>query len=60
VAAPHKMLDPDAGPLIAVRLSIITRKTLGGLETDLDGRVLQDGGEPLGGLYAAGRAAAKA
>ncbi|HZI91768.1 MAG TPA: FAD-binding dehydrogenase [Thermoleophilaceae bacterium] len=54
VAAPHKLLDPDAGPLIAVRLSIITRKTLGGLETDLDGRVLQDGGEPLGGVYAAG------
>ena len=41
VAAPHKLLDPDAGPLIAVRLSILTRKTLGGLETDLDGRVLQ-------------------
>ena len=40
-----------------MRLSIITRKTLGGLETDLDGRVLQDGGEPLGGLYAAGEVA---
>ena len=57
VAAPHKLLDPEAGPLIAVRLSIITRKTLGGLETDLDGRVLQPGGEPLGGLYAAGEVA---
>jgi predicted oxidoreductase len=56
VAAPHKLLDPEAGPLIAVRLSIITRKTLGGLETDLDGRLLQPGGEPLPGVYAAGEA----
>ena len=39
VASPHKLLDPKAGPLIAVRLNILTRKTLGGLETDLDGRV---------------------
>jgi hypothetical protein len=57
VAAPHRLLDPGAGPLIAVRLSILTRKTLGGLETDLDGRVLTDGGEPLPGLFAAGEAA---
>jgi len=57
IAAPHKLLDPEAGPLIAVRLSIITRKTLGGLETDLDGRVLHHGGEPLGGVYAAGEVA---
>jgi predicted oxidoreductase len=57
VAAPHKLLDPEAGPLIAVRLSIITRKTLGGLETDLDARVLQPGGAPLGGLFAAGEVA---
>jgi predicted oxidoreductase len=54
VASPHKLLDPKAGPLIAVRLNILTRKTLGGLETDLDGRVLQPGGEPLPGVYAAG------
>ena len=54
VAAPHRILDPEAGPLIAVRLSIITRKTLGGLETDLSGRVLQPSGEPLPGVYAAG------
>ncbi|GAB3247607.1 FAD-binding dehydrogenase [Arthrobacter pigmenti] len=54
VATPHRLLDPKAGPLIAVRLNILTRKTLGGLETDLDGRVLQFGGEPLPGLYAAG------
>jgi predicted oxidoreductase len=54
VATPHKLLDPKAGPLIAVRLNILTRKTLGGLETDLEGRCLTAGGEPLPGLYAAG------
>jgi predicted oxidoreductase len=54
VAVPHRILDPATGPLIAVRLWILTRKTLGGLETDLDGRVLRDGGEPLPGLFAAG------
>jgi predicted oxidoreductase len=57
VAAPHRLLDPDAGPLIAVRLNLLTRKTLGGLETDLSGRVLQAGGEPFPGLYAAGEVA---
>ncbi|NSC20836.1 FAD-binding dehydrogenase [Streptomyces albus subsp. chlorinus] len=57
VAAPHRLLDPAAGPLIAVRLSILTRKTLGGLETDLSSRVLTDSGEPLPGVYAAGEAA---
>ncbi|WP_030688832.1 FAD-binding dehydrogenase [Streptomyces sp. NRRL B-1347] len=56
-AAPHRLLDPQAGPLIAVRLNILTRKTLGGLETDLSSRVLQEGGEPLPGVYAAGEAA---
>ena len=54
VASPHKMLDPKAGPLIAVRLHILTRKTLGGLETDLSGRVLTTSGDPLPGVYAAG------
>ncbi len=54
VAAPHRILDPAAGPLIAVRLNILTRKSLGGLETDLAGRVLTSTGEPLPGLYAAG------
>ncbi|MGH3931347.1 MAG: FAD-binding dehydrogenase, partial [Pseudonocardiaceae bacterium] len=54
---PHRLLDPAAGPLIAVRLSILTRKTLGGLETDLAGRVLQINGQPLPGVYAAGEAA---
>ena len=56
-AKPHRILDPAAGPLIAVRLSILTRKTLGGLETDLQGRVLGNDGQPLGGLFAAGEAA---
>ncbi len=56
-AAPHKILDPAAGPLIAVRLNIVTRKTLGGLQTDLSGRVLTGGGSPLPGLYAAGEIA---
>ena len=57
VAKPHKILDPAAGPLIAVKLSILTRKTLGGLETDLSSRVLQPGGAPLAGVYAAGEVA---
>jgi uncharacterized protein len=57
VAKPHRLLDPTAGPLIAVRLSILTRKTLGGLETDLDGRVLRADGTPLPGVYAAGEVA---
>jgi len=56
-APPHKLLDPAAGPLIAVRLRILTRKTLGGLETDLSGRVLGTGGQPVPGLYAAGEVA---
>ena len=57
VAQPHRILDPAAGPLVAVRLSIITRKTLGGLETDLSARVLRPGGEVFQGLYAAGEIA---
>jgi hypothetical protein len=57
VAAPHRLLDPDAGPLIAVRLNLITRKSLGGLETDLSARVLRPGGEVFPGLYAAGEVA---
>jgi predicted oxidoreductase len=56
-ATPHRLLDPKAGPLIAVRLNILTRKSLGGLETDLDSRVLTADGNPLPGLYAAGEAA---
>lgn len=53
----HKLLDPGAGPLIAVKLHILTRKTLGGLETNLDAQVLNDVGQPIAGLYAAGEAA---
>ncbi|MEU6876659.1 FAD-binding dehydrogenase [Streptomyces sp. NPDC046712] len=56
-ASPHRILDPKAGPLIAVRLNILTRKSLGGLETDLSSRVLTEGGEVLEGVYAAGEAA---
>ncbi|MFD0370899.1 FAD-binding dehydrogenase [Streptomyces sp. NPDC127114] len=56
-AAPHRILDPKAGPLIAVRLSILTRKSLGGLQTDLSSRVLTASGDPLPGVYAAGEAA---
>jgi len=69
-AAPHKILDPKAGPLIAVRLNILTRKTLGGLQTDLSGRVLSrdragrasaatgpGGTSPVPGLFAAGEVA---
>ncbi|GAA3021357.1 hypothetical protein GCM10020229_35720 [Kitasatospora albolonga] len=56
-ATPHRLLDPKAGPLIAVRLNILTRKSLGGLETDLDSRVLRADGSPLEGVYAAGEAA---
>ncbi|MEV8414046.1 FAD-binding dehydrogenase [Streptomyces niveus] len=55
--APHRILDPKAGPLIAVRLHILTRKSLGGLQTDLSSRVLRADGTPLAGVYAAGEAA---
>lgn len=57
VAPLHKILDKSAGPLIAVRLNILTRKSLGGLETDLTGKVLRPDGTPFPGLYAAGEAA---
>jgi predicted oxidoreductase len=57
VAPPHRILDPKAGPLIAVRLNILTRKSLGGLQTDLDSRVLRTDGTPLPGVYAAGEVA---
>ncbi|MYR27981.1 MULTISPECIES: FAD-binding dehydrogenase [unclassified Streptomyces] len=56
-AAPHRVLDPAAGPLVAVKLHILTRKSLGGLETDLSSRVLTEAGDPLPGVYAAGEAA---
>ncbi len=57
VARPHRLLDPRSGPLIAVRLWILTRKTLGGLETDLSARALGGSGEPIRGLFAAGEVA---
>ncbi|TWT13212.1 FAD-binding dehydrogenase [Planomicrobium sp. CPCC 101079] len=57
VAPPHKLLDPKKRPLIAVRLNIVSRKTLGGLQTDLSARVLNEAGEPIQGLYAAGEVA---
>jgi predicted oxidoreductase len=56
-AAPHKLLDRKHGPLIAVRLRVLTRKTLGGIETDLSGRCLRSDGSALPGLYAAGEVA---
>jgi uncharacterized protein len=56
-APPHRILDPAHGPLVAVRLNVLTRKTLGGLQTDLASRVLRADGTPLPGLYAAGEVA---
>ncbi|GHE57663.1 FAD-binding dehydrogenase [Streptomyces spiralis] len=57
VAVPHRILDPAAGPLIGVKLHILTRKTLGGIQTDLDSRALGADGQPIDGLYAAGEVA---
>ncbi|MER8115089.1 FAD-binding dehydrogenase [Streptomyces sp. NPDC094031] len=57
VAAPHRLLDPAAGPLIGVRMRVLTRKTLGGIQTDLDSRALGADGTPIEGLYAAGEVA---
>ncbi|AHC27371.1 MULTISPECIES: FAD-binding dehydrogenase [Mycobacteriaceae] len=57
VVAPHRLTDPKAGPLIAVKLHILTRKSLGGLETDLQARALRPDGSVFDGLYAAGEAA---
>jgi predicted oxidoreductase len=56
-AKPHRILDPAHGPLIAVKLNILTRKTLGGFQTDLDSRVFGSDGAIMPGLYAAGEAA---
>ncbi|KGN34119.1 FAD-binding dehydrogenase [Knoellia sinensis KCTC 19936] len=54
---PHKILDPKRGPLVAVRLNILTRKSLGGLQTNLDSQVIGTNGDPVDGLYAAGEVA---
>jgi predicted oxidoreductase len=56
-AKPHKILDATNGPLIAVRLNILTRKSLGGLHTDLKGQVLRPDGSAFDGLFAAGEVA---
>ena len=56
-AKPHRILDRANGPLIAVRLSILTRKTLGGLQTNLDSQMVGADGQPLPGLFAVGEAA---
>ncbi len=53
----QKILDPKAMPLIAVRQFVISRKSLGGIQTDLESRVLDDQGNPIEGLYAVGEAA---
>ncbi|MFB6875898.1 FAD-binding dehydrogenase [Streptomyces sp. NPDC056323] len=55
--APHRILDPASGPLIGVKLHVLTRKTLGGIQTDLDSRALGHDGRPIEGLYAAGEVA---
>jgi hypothetical protein len=56
-ARPHRLLDPAAGPLIGVKVHVLTRKTLGGIQTDLASRALGPDGQPVPGLYAAGEAA---
>ncbi|APX10957.1 FAD-binding dehydrogenase [Tateyamaria omphalii] len=56
-AKPHKFLDPANGPLIAVKLHVLTRKTLGGLHTTLDSRMIGADGTPVPGLFAAGEVA---
>ncbi|TCJ28311.1 FAD-binding dehydrogenase [Nocardioides jejuensis] len=57
VAKPHKILDPEHGPLIAVRCNILSRKTLGGIETNLDSQAIAEDGSVIPGLYAAGEVA---
>ena len=56
-AKPHKILDPENGPLIGVRLNILTRKTLGGFQTDLGGQLINADGDRIPGLFAAGEVA---
>jgi predicted oxidoreductase len=52
-----RITDPKSGPLLAIRLQPMARKSLGGIQTDLDSRVLDTDGEPIEGLYAVGEAA---
>ncbi|SLN20798.1 FAD-binding dehydrogenase [Ruegeria meonggei] len=56
-AKPHKFLDPANGPLIAVKLHVLTRKTLGGLQTNLDSQMIGANGQVVPGLFAAGEVA---
>lgn len=56
-AKPHRILDPANGPLIGVRLNVLTRKSLGGLHTDVTGQVLRPDGSAFEGLFAAGEVA---
>ncbi|MEW1961859.1 FAD-binding dehydrogenase [Microbacterium sp. NPDC077644] len=55
-AAPHRLQDSAAGPMIAVKLHVLTRKSLGGINTDLEGRALGSDGAVIPGLFAAGEA----
>ena len=57
VAKPHRFLDPSHHPLIAVKLHVLTRKSLGGIQTDLSSRALAADGTPIPGLYAVGEVA---
>lgn len=57
VSAPHKVLDAANGPLVGIKLHILTRKSLGGLQTNLESQVLGASGQPIPGLFAAGEAA---
>lgn len=57
IAPVHRLLDPKYGPLIAVRMNLLTRKTLGGVETNLQSNVMRADGSAFPGLYAAGEAA---
>ncbi|GAA1502542.1 FAD-binding dehydrogenase [Nocardioides humi] len=56
-AQPHRLLDKQHAPLIAIRCNILTRKTLGGLQTNLKGQVMGADGQPVPGLWAAGEVA---
>src|SRR4051794_32785407 len=53
----QQIADAKAGPLIAIRMTVMARKSLGGIQTDLGARVLRPDGAPIGGLYAVGEAA---
>ena len=54
---PAPLQKPGAGPFIAIQMQLVTRKSLGGLQTDLQSRVLNAAGQPMAGLYCVGEAA---